>query len=262
MGEALRSVPANSPSGTGERPPAIDLAAVNAALEGARAEDIVEWGLRTFGDSLVMSSSFGAESALMLHLVSRVAPGLPVIFVDTGYLFPETYQFAEELTRRFSLRLEVYAPSLTAARLEALHGRLWAGTEDDLEAYGRITKVEPMDRALRELGARAWLAGLRRSQTEFRSGLQHVTLQGGIYKLHPILAWSRDDVRRAMVEHDLPYHPLYHFGYRSIGDVHSTAPTQLGQDERDGRALGMKRECGIHLPRSPEENASLRSSGL
>lgn len=279
MREALRLVPSPAPDpvaierslaieepGAPEReeidPDVIDLEEANARLAGASAEAIVEWALETFGERLIMSSSFGAESALTLHLVSRVAPRIPVVFLDTGYLFPETYQFAEELTRRFALDVRVYSPAITAARLEALHGRLWEGSEEDIERYGRITKVEPMDRALRELGARAWIAGLRRGQTAFRAGLRPVELQDGVYKVHPILAWSKEQVRSYMEAHELPYHPLYAFGYRSIGDAHSTFPTTLEQDERDGRSLGSKRECGIHLPRTPEEDASLKSSGL
>lgn len=261
MREALRLVPP-SEAAPGTASEALDLDAINARLEGARAEEVVAWGLETFGESMIMSSSFGAESALMLHLVTRVAPRIPVVFLDTGYLFPETYTFAEELRQRLDLNLKVYSPSMTAARMEALYGRLWDGSDDDIARYGRLTKVEPMDRAIAELGARAWLAGLRRSQTQFRAGLRHVELQDGIYKVHPILAWSREDVKRYLAEHDLPYHPLFHYGYRSIGDVHSTSPTTLDQDERDGRYLGSKKECGIHLPRTPEEDASLKSSGL
>lgn len=266
MREALRLVPPSETARGASRPltelAPLDLDEVNAALEGARAEDVVAWGLETFGEAMIMSSSFGAESALMLHLVTRVAPRTPVVFLDTGYLFPETYTFAEDLTRRFDLDLRVYSPRITAARMEALYGRLWDGDENEIARYARITKVEPMDRALAELGARAWLAGLRRSQTEFRAGLRHVELQDGVYKVHPILTWSREDVKRYMALHDLPYHPLFHYGYRSIGDVHSTSPTTLDQDERDGRYLGSKKECGIHLPRTPEEDASLKSSGL
>ena len=210
-----------------------------------------------------LSSSFGAESALMLHLVTRDAPGIPIVFLDTGYLFPETYQFAEELTQKLGLNLKVYGPRMTPARQEALYGRLWNGSEEDLAKYHQINKIEPMDRALRELGASAWIAGLRRDQTEFRSGLRVVEPQAdGLLKIHPILGWTKKDIRDYMLAHDLPYHPLYHYGYRSIGDVHSTTPTTLDQDERDGRHLGEKRECGIHLPRTPEANASLKSSGL
>lgn len=258
MREALRLVTPPPPAPAA----ALDLDAVNARLEGCRAEEILAWAYETFGASLVMSSSFGAESALMLHLVSRVVPRIPVVFLDTGYLFPETYTFAEELTKRFDLDVRVYNPKMTAARQEALYGRLYDGSDEDVERYNRINKVEPMDRALRELGARAWVAGLRRAQTEFRAGLRPVEQMDGVYKVHPILRWSKDDIRRYMAEHDLPYHPLYEYGYRSIGDVHSTVPTRDGQDERDGRYLGSKRECGIHLPRTPEEAASLKSSGL
>lgn len=252
VAEALRLVPSAT----------FDLDEVNETLEGAEPDEIVRWALRTFGRGLIMSSSFGAESALMLHLVTRDAPDVPVVFLDTGYLFPETYQFAEELTQKLKLNLKVYGPRMTAARQEALYGRLWNGTDEELATYQQINKVEPMDRALRELGATAWLAGLRRDQTEFRSSLRVVEAQDGVFKIHPILGWSKQDIRDYMRAHDLPYHPLYHYGYRSIGDVHSTTPTTLDQDERDGRQLGEKRECGIHLPRTPEANASLKSSGL
>ena len=255
MREALRLVTPTSP---GE----LDLDAVNARLEGCSAEEILAWAQETFGAALIMSSSFGAESALMLHLVTRVAPKTPIVFLDTGYLFPETYTFADELTKRFDLDVRVYNPAMTAARQEALYGRLYDGSDEDVERYNRINKVEPMDRALRELGARGWIAGLRRSQTEFRATLRTVEKTDGVYKVHPILRWTKEDIRRYMADHELPYHPLYAYGYKSIGDAHSTVPTRDGQDERDGRYLGSKRECGIHLPRTPEEDASLKSSGL
>ncbi len=240
----------------------LDLDEVNDALEGAEPDEIIRWAARTFGAGLIMSSSFGAESALMLHLVTRDAPRVPVVFLDTGYLFPETYTFAEELTQRFQLNLQVYGPKISAARQEALYGRLWDGDDEQLARYNQINKVEPMDRALSELHARAWIAGLRRDQTAFRSTLRPVELVDGVYKVHPILGWSKADIERYMMQNDLPYHPLYAYGYRSIGDVHSTRPTTVGEDARSGRNLGVKNECGIHLPRTPEANASLKSSGL
>lgn len=243
--------------------PELDLDAIHAALADADAEEVVRWAFETFGERLVMTSSFGAHSALMLHLASRVVPKLPVIFLDTGYLFPETYQFAEQLTARFGLRLEVYTPTMSAARQEALYGRLWDGDEDELRRYQEINKIEPLDRALRELDAAAWLAGLRGQQTDFRAGLRRVERQDGIYKVHPILHWTKEDVAEYFDLYDLPFHPLYAFGYRSIGDTHSTVPVDPDEiDDRAGRQLGEKRECGIHLPRSPEEEASLKSSHL
>lgn len=242
-------------------PRSIDLDDVNARLADADAESTIAWAADTFGAGLVMSSSFGSHSALMLHLATRVVPRIPVVFLDTGYLFPETYQFAEAMRERFDLRLEVFNPRMTAARQEALFGRLWDGDEADLRRYQQLNKVEPMQRALRELGAKAWLAGLRADQTEFRAGLNKVELQDGTYKVHPILDWSKEDVERYMEQHDLPYHPLYAWGYKSIGDVHSTVPVEPDEDDRAGRRLGDKRECGIHLP-SPEAEASRKSSGL
>lgn len=261
MREALRLIePDEIPNVQVAEP--IDCDAANRDLAGASAETIVSWASRHFGHGLVLSSSFGAESAVMLHLVSRLVPQIRVVFVDTGYLFPETYRFAEELQKRFKLDLRVYAPAMTAARQEALYGPLWSGDEEKLRLYQRINKVEPMDRALSDLGARAWLAGLRGQQTAFRSSLRPIEYQDGIYKIHPILNFSKQDVQRYMAEHDLPYHPLHARGYRSIGDVHSTRPTTDDQDARAGRALGAHSECGLHLPRSPAEDSSLKASSL
>lgn len=241
--------------------PEFDLAAVNKRLADAPPEAILEWARDAFGDRLVLTSSFGAESAVMLHLASRVIPSAPVIFLDTGYLFPETYQFAEELKERLNLDVRVYSPKMTAARQEALYGRLWEGDEQDLALYQQMNKVEPMDRALRELGAKAWVAGLRSNQTSFRAALRPIELQNNVYKVHPILGWDAEQIHRYLRVNDLPYHPLYRRGYRSIGDVHSTVPTEEGEDARAGRRLGTHLECGIHLPRQAQDK-SLKSSGL
>ena len=241
--------------------PLLDLEAVNRELAEASPEEVLEWTQRAFGNELILTSSFGAESALMLHLAHRVTPRVRVVFLDTGYLFPETYQFAEELRRRFDLDLRVYAPAVSAARQEALYGKLWEGDQADLERYQQLNKVEPMDRALRELAPLAWIAGLRKNQTSFRSGLRRVELKDGIYKVHPILNFDEEDVHRYLRSNDLPYHPLYRRGYRSIGDVHSTTPTREDEDPRAGRRLGVHSECGIHLPRVASD-ASLKSSAL
>lgn len=229
-----------------------DLQTLNAQFEGQRPELLLDWAQRCFGDELILSTSFGADSALMLHLVSQHVPNIRVVFIDTGYLFPETYRFAEQLTARFGLDVRVYSPLITPARQEALYGRLWQGTAQDLERYHYLNKVEPMDRALRELAPRAWISGVRRHQTAFRNQLRPVEPHQQQLKLHPILHWTPEDVRRYMSEHQLPYHPLFDQGYRSIGDVHSTRPTSADQDPRSGRLLGEHRECGIHLPRAAQ----------
>ena len=146
--------------------PDLNLAQINQQLENAEASSVVEWSAETFGNGLVMSTSFGIQAAVMLHLVTKVRPNIPVIWVDTGYLPAETYKFAERLTQRLELNLKVYQSSVSPARMEALYGKLWEQNDvDALNRYDRIRKVEPMQRALRELQATAWLAGLRKDQT-------------------------------------------------------------------------------------------------
>ncbi len=169
----------------------LDLPSLQADLENADAEKIVTWAAQTFGDGLVMSTSFGIQAAVMLHLVTSIIPDIPVIWIDTGYLPKETYQFADQLTQRLQLNLKVYQSPISPARMEALHGKLWQQKDvESLNRYDQIRKVEPMQRALRELEAIAWLTGLRRDQTRHRQNLKPVDLQGKQYKILPILDWN------------------------------------------------------------------------
>ncbi|MGB5348548.1 MAG: phosphoadenylyl-sulfate reductase [Polyangiales bacterium] len=239
-----------------------DLDEENRAVGASTAEELIGWASDRYGERLIASTSFGATSAVMLHLVHRVAPRTPIICVDTGYLFPETYQFAEALIQRLSLDVRFYSAQMSPARQEALYGKLWEQGEDGVNRYLQINKVEPMQRAIRELGAEAWMAGLRAEQTEHRAGLRRVDRQDGRIKLHPVLHWTSEDMIAYMDRHDLPYHPMFEQGYRSIGDHHSTIPTTADMDPRDGRILGKTRECGLHLPLTEEQNQSLKSSGL
>ncbi|GAB4134265.1 MAG: phosphoadenylyl-sulfate reductase [Acidobacteriota bacterium] len=225
--------------------------------------EFIQWSAGVFGDGLVVSTSFGVQSAVMLHLVTRVVPRIPVIWVDTGYLLPETYRFAEELTRRLNLNLKVYQSPISPARMEALYGRLWALGPEELDRYHLLRKVEPMRRALRELGARAWLSGLRRQQTSHRNALPRVDFVDGYYKLLPILDWTSRQVHEYLQRHGLPYHPLFDRGYVSVGDWHSSRPlSPTDTHERDTRFGGVRQECGLHLPLSEEAAASLDSSKL
>ncbi|MCC5897016.1 MAG: phosphoadenosine phosphosulfate reductase [Phormidium sp. BM_Day4_Bin.17] len=243
---------------------ALDLDLANQHLENANASDIVAWAAQTFGDGLVMSSSFGIQAAVMLHLVTQVKPDIPVIWVDTGYLPPETYHFAEGLQQRLNLNLHIYQSSISPARMEALYGKLWEQENvAALNRYDAIRKVEPMQRALRELGATAWLAGLRANQTQHRRNLRPVERQGEYYKVFPILDWSSKDVYEYLIANDLPYHPYFDLGYTTVGDWHSSRPVTADDDhERDTRFRGLKQECGLHLPESDGESESLDSSSL
>ena len=239
-----------------------DLDEENRAVGASTAEELIGWASDRYGERLIASTSFGATSAVMLHLVHRVAPRTPIICVDTGYLFPETYQFAEALIQRLNLDVRFYSAQMSPARQEALYGKLWEQGEDGVNRYLQINKVEPMQRAIGELGAEAWMAGLRAEQTEHRAGLRRVDRQDGRIKLHPVLHWTGEEMTAYMDRHDLPSHPMFQQGYRSIGDHHSTIPTTADMGPRDGRILGKTRECGLHLPLTEEQNQSLKSSGL
>ena len=244
--------------------PNLNLSQVNQQLENAEASSLVEWSSETFGDGLVMSTSFGIQAAVMLHLVTKTAPRIPVIWVDTGYLPAETYKFAEKLTTRLELNLKVYQSPLSPARMEALYGKLWE--QDDVEAlnrYDQIRKVEPMQRALKELEATAWLAGLRRNQTDHRQGLSRIDRQDELYKIYPILDWNAKDIYQYLTAHNLPYHPFFDKGYVSVGDCHSSRPFAADDNNaRDTRFRGLKQECGLHLPQTVGEEESLNSSSL
>ncbi len=224
----------------------IDLAAANAELEDMDSGERILWARKVFGEGLIMSSSFGLQSAVLLHLVNQVVPGIPVVFVDTGYLFKETYQYAEQLEKQLDLNVKVYTSTLTPERQEALHGKLWEKGEEGLKEYGLVRKVEPMSRAVRELGATAWLTGVRREQARSRRDRTFIQLQNKTYKIYPILNWDQTEILTHMLKNDLPAHPLSREGYIVLGDCHSTRKFEKGMDAGDVRFDGLKWECGLH----------------
>jgi phosphoadenosine phosphosulfate reductase len=215
---------------------------------GARpAPERVAWALATLPGEHALSSSFGAQSAAILHLITRERREIPVILIDTGYLFPETYRFADQLTERLGLNLKVYRPAIGIAWMEARLGKLWEKGRDGLEEYNRLRKVEPMRRALKELDARTWIAGLRRSQTAERRTIDFLELRDGRWKFHPVADWTDRNVWTYLHDNNLPYHPLWERGYISIGDIHTTRPWESGMREEDTRFFGLTRECGLHF---------------
>ena len=224
----------------------IDLEAVNRHLHRLDARDRIAWSFEHLPGSHVLSSSFGVQAALMLHLVGEVAPGTPAVFVDTGYHFPETYQFVDALSERLRINLKVYRPRWSAAWQEARHGRRWERGREALASYNHDNKVEPMRRALDELRVGTWFSGLRRNQAPSRAGLDFVVHQWARFKVHPVADWSDRDVHAYLKAHDLPYHPLRDQGYISIGDWHTTRPLGEIESEGEARFLGLMRECGLH----------------
>lgn len=220
---------------------------LDAWLLALTAEERIEWALQHLPGAHVLSSSFGAQSAVSLHLLTQRLPKIPVIVIDTGYLFPETYRFIDELAERLSLNLHVVRPHLSPAWLQARYGELWNQGREGLDHYNRLAKVEPMQQALVDLRAGTWFAGLRRQQSLSRAAAPVLDRRHGRWKVHPIVDWSDRDVGLYLRRYDLPYHPLWDKGYVSIGDTHTTRRWEPGMREEDTRFFGLKRECGLHL---------------
>ncbi|MDJ0758740.1 MAG: phosphoadenylyl-sulfate reductase [Woeseiaceae bacterium] len=215
-------------------------------LAAMTAEDRIAWALETLPGQHIVSSSFGAQSALMLHLVTRAKPGIPVVLIDTGYLFPETYQYIDQLTEQLSLNLKVFSSSRSPAWQEAREGRRWEQGVDGISAYNHENKVQPMERALQELDVSTWFAGLRRSQSSSRGRTPLIESSGEQWKVHPVVDWSDRDVYRYMKQHRLPYHPLWEKGFVSIGDTHTTRSLNDVSSTEELRFFGLTRECGLH----------------
>ncbi len=223
-----------------------ELATVNSQLEKLSAQERVSWALENLPGDYVLSSSFGIQAAVSLHLVTQQRPDIPVILTDTGYLFPETYQFIDALTEQLTLNLQVYRAAESPAWQEARYGKLWEQGVEGIERYNLLNKVEPMNRALSELKAKTWFAGLRREQSGSRGELPVLAIQRGVFKFLPIIDWDNRTVYQYLKENGLSYHPLWDQGYLSVGDTHTTRKWEPGMSEEETRFFGLKRECGLH----------------
>lgn len=194
--------------------------------------------------ALVATASFQTQSVALLHMISRTRRDIPVIFLDTGYHFPETLAYRDQLTQSLGLTVRVMRSALNRAEFIRKYGDALYRRDPDLCCY--INKVEPMQRALD--GMHAWITGIRRDQTANRANAQPVeVLPDGRVKVQPLVAWTSKDVWAYIHAHDLPVHPLFSQGYLSIGCAPCTAPVTDGGDERAGRwANQTKTECGLH----------------
>jgi phosphoadenosine phosphosulfate reductase len=208
-------------------------------MERWMPHQIIAWAVETFGDGLVMSSSFQQQSMVLLHVVSVVAPSVPILFVDTGHHFAETIAFRHTVAEVLGLHVIDLHPTVnrTAHRAE-----LWKH-DPDLCCY--LNKVQPMQKALRT--RRAWITGIRRDQSPSRATARVVEARDdGMVKINPLVTWTRQDVQRYIEFYGLPAHPLYKRGYRSIGCAPCTRPIQAWEHDRAGRWAGKKSECGLH----------------
>jgi phosphoadenosine phosphosulfate reductase len=220
----------------------LNLDSVNGLLDQAEPTDIIRWACETFGDKVAISSSFGAESACLLSLAVKVKPDIPVIFINTGFLFPETLAFREDLKKRLGLNIKEVGPIMGHADFLRQFGKLY---ETDPDRCCEINKVEPLKRALD--GLECWMSGVRGDQTSYRAGLPVVEKKKGLIKVSPILRWHSKQVYAYLKAEGLPLHPLWEKGYTSIGCEPCTAVPGNPDDPRSGRWSGKnKSECGIH----------------
>ncbi len=208
------------------------------------AEEIVSLSLERYGRDLAAVSSFGADSAALLHLVSRADPSLPVIFLDTGKHFGETLDYRDRLAEDLGLTdLRIITPDEAALASFDPDGRLH---QTDTDACCEIRKVEPMARGVAPF--RAWLTGRKRHQSATRGAMPVFEAVGGRVRINPLAAWTTSDQAAYMRANRLRENPLVAFGYLSIGCFPCTEPAKPGEDARSGRWAGQaKTECGIHL---------------
>ncbi len=229
-----------------------DVPALNSLFEKSHPLDVVKWAYAEYGEDLVMSSSFGADSAVLLHMATRVYPNIRIIMVDTGYLFPETWQFMEELRKRLNLNVWVYRTRQDPIAYLQSKGEKDPQYREDIACCCATNQNEPFDRAMRDLAPKGWLRGIRRRQAETRANRQFIEYSPR-YRCHaisPLLNWTGREIHQYLKENDLPYHPLRDKGYLSIGcnPLSCTRPISAGEDERAGRWSGSSKiECGINL---------------
>jgi len=212
-----------------------ELATISETFETTPASTVIRWAFATFGDSLVVASSF--EDLVIIDLATKVAPGVEVVFLDTEAHFPETLEFVESTRQRYGLNLTVTKPGPEAAAHPC-------GSDQCCQ----FRKVEPLRRVLE--GKRAWITGLRRSDGPTRADAPIVSWDAtfGLVKVNPIATWTADDVASYLGDHGLPVHPLVPRGYLSIGCAPTTRPVTEGEDIRAGRWAGLdKSECGLHI---------------
>jgi phosphoadenosine phosphosulfate reductase len=213
-------------------------------LAGAPAQDVIAWAVETFGNRVCITSSM--TDAVIIHLAASVKPGMDVIFLDTGYHFPETIGTRDAVASTYSINLVNITPSRTVAEQDAELGPRLYGRNPDLCCY--LRKVVPLERALDPYDA--WITGVRREETDARSDTQVVEWDAkrAMVKVNPITGWSQDEVDAYIAENGVLVNPLVDEGYPSIGCATCTMPVKPGADPRSGRWAGTgKSECGLHI---------------
>lgn len=223
------------------------IAELNARHAGATAEAVLAAAITSeFKDGVALVSSFGTESAVLLHMIAAIDKATPVIFLDTGKLFGETRRYRDQLIKHLGLTgVQTINPDAEALTAADPNGVLWANNAD---ACCDVRKVKPLEKALTAYSA--WITGRKSYQNETRADLPLFEADGGRIKINPLASWSRKEVETYLNNHALPRHPLEADGYPSIGCLPCTTRVEADEDARAGRWRGKdKTECGIHLGR-------------
>lgn len=235
--------------------------AIAARLENMPPQDITAWALQEFEKSITIATGFGAEGLVLIDMACRAFSNPDVFFLDTGFLFPETYELRRRIEDRYGIEIREISPGLTPQSQERAYGPgLWAR---DPDLCCRLRKLEPLKDALS--GFDAWMTAIRRDQTAARANAQAVEwdYRWGLVKVSPLVRWSSREVWDYISREKIPYNPLHDQGYPSIGCTHCTRPVRAGEDDRAGRWSGhVKTECGLHgRPVNATEPVTLKKAG-
>ncbi|HWP43260.1 MAG TPA: phosphoadenylyl-sulfate reductase [Blastocatellia bacterium] len=227
----------------------MSLARIEAAAEGLEAaspQKIISWAFSEFGNRIAIATGFGAEGMVLIDMAVKINPRPYIFFIDTGFLFPESYELRRRIEQRYGLEIRSFEPDLTPLDQEEMFGpELWSR---DPDLCCRLRKLEPLEEALD--GLAAWMTAIRRDQTVFRKNAREVEwdYRWKLVKVNPLARWTRQDVWDYIKENRVPYNPLHDRGYPSLGCTHCTRAIREGEDERAGRWAGRaKTECGLHI---------------
>jgi phosphoadenosine phosphosulfate reductase len=223
-----------------------ELAKISEGFEGKHPEEILRWAFDTFGDRVALAQSFGgASGAVLMDIAVKLKPSVKVFYLETDFLFPETYANIEEAKRRYGIQPVAYKSKLTPEQQAAQFGpELW---KRDPDRCCDLRKVEPNVRALQ--GLDAWITGIRRDQAGTRAaiGIVEWNEKFGLVKINPVAHWDKKQIWDYILKHRVPYNVLLDKGYKSIGCTYCTRPVGANEDERAGRWAGTdKIECGLH----------------
>ncbi|CAI5759542.1 unnamed protein product [Candida verbasci] len=221
---------------------------LNERLKELSTEELIKWAYYTF-PSLYQTTAFGLTGLVTIDIISKLNLNVELIFLDTLYHFPQTYELVEKIKQKYNSKIHVYKPKGVNNEnefVEKYGDQLW---ESNDSYYDYLVKVEPSQRAYKELNVNVVLTGRRKSQGGARNNLSIIEVEetSGIIKINPLYNWDFDQVKSYVDKFQVPYNDLLNLGYKSVGDWHSTVPVAEDEDERSGRWKGkIKTECGIH----------------